>query len=223
VRTDPQAALDYWIKTDPEAQKDSAGTLVQLAGNWAHHDPHQALAWARQIGDEKLRGNLLGSIIGTIAHSEPEHAVSLIAQLPPASQSAAAAQVALRWANNDPVAASAWIGQLPEGDTRTSAARSVAAQWAGEDPVAATGWLERLPTGATRDAAVSAFTQQAVGSDPEGAAAWASTIADANTRNNSIEGIARQWLRTDKKSAVKWINQSPAISAEMKQRLLPKN
>ena len=102
------------------------------------------------------------------------------------------------------------------------AARSVAAQWARQDPVATTGWLERLPAGATRDAAVSAFTQQAVESDPEGAAAWASTIANQDVRNTDLERIARQWLRKDKTAAQNWINQSKAISAEMKQRLLPK-
>ena len=98
----------------------------------------------------------------------------------------------------------------------------MASQWASQDPVATTGWLERLPAGATRDAAVSAFTQSAINTDPEGAAVWASTIANENVRNTDLERIARQWLRTDKTAAQNWINQSPAISTEMKQRLLPK-
>jgi hypothetical protein len=98
--------------------------------------------------------------------------------------------------------------------------RQVTAQWAEQDLVRTAGWLERLSPGASRDAAVSTFTQRASQTDPEGAAVWASTITDVNTRNNDLERIARQWLRVDKNAATTWINQSSALNADVKKRLL---
>jgi len=55
-----------------------------------------------------------------------------------------ASGTAAQWAQDDPLAASRWAGQLPTGETRQWALRNVAANWMPYDPVGAQAWLGKL-------------------------------------------------------------------------------
>lgn len=52
---------------------------------------------------------------------------------------------AVKWAQQDPAAASAWVNNLPAGDARQWAQKSLAAYWRQYDPDAADQWLNSLP------------------------------------------------------------------------------
>jgi hypothetical protein len=52
---------------------------------------------------------------------------------------------AVKWAQKDPAAASAWVNNLPDGDARQWAQKNLAAYWLQYDPEAAHQWLNSLP------------------------------------------------------------------------------
>ena len=52
---------------------------------------------------------------------------------------------AVKWAQKDPAAASAWVSSLPAGDARQWAQKNLAAYWRQYDPDAAGHWLDSLP------------------------------------------------------------------------------
>ncbi len=52
---------------------------------------------------------------------------------------------AVKWAQKDPAAASAWVNNLPDGDARQWAQKNLAAYWLQYDPNAADQWLNSLP------------------------------------------------------------------------------
>ena len=211
------------LKTDSASAQDGNSTLGYVAASWARDDPQQAVAWSRQLGDEKVRGMVLGRVISAIADRAPEQAAALLAELPAASQPTVISELAVTWAQNDPDSAAAWVVQLPEGEAKSRAIGGIVVKKSQQDLVRTASWLEQLPVGASRDAAVREFTSRAVGTDPEGAATWAATISDPKMRATEIERTTGQWLRKDKAAAAQWITRSPALDDAMKQRLLRGN
>ncbi|WP_367871010.1 hypothetical protein [Luteolibacter sp. Populi] len=57
-----------------------------------------------------------------------------------------ASDLASRWAEEDPAAASKWVASLPAGDERLWAAKNLAARWSDYEPAAAERWLAALPS-----------------------------------------------------------------------------
>ncbi len=56
----------------------------------------------------------------------------------------AASKYTVRLAENDPVAASVWVGSLPDGLSRQWAVKNLAAHWSQYDPGAVSGWIKTL-------------------------------------------------------------------------------
>jgi hypothetical protein len=57
----------------------------------------------------------------------------------------AATQLAARWGDEDPNAASKWVSSLPAGEERLWAAKNLASRWADYEPKAAERWMATLP------------------------------------------------------------------------------
>jgi len=77
----------------------------------------------------------------------PDGTIITPTELPP-SESASigqASEFAIRWAKQDPTAASDWVQSLPAGNTRLWAQKNLAANWAQLDPDATDRWLSTLP------------------------------------------------------------------------------
>lgn len=219
ARKEPRAAADYCLRKSLYTDE-QGGALAQVLAEWATQSPEQALAWVRQIREEKVRGKLLGSIVYRMAGTDPELAAGQFAKLPVANQRDVASEIASRWSRLDPAAAAAWVVQLPEGEARSWAQRSIASQWAALDPSETARWLEHLPASASRDASIQAFGEATRHAAPEMAVALANTISDPRQRDTALASIAHEWLRTDKKAALKWLGESTAMSAEMKKQVL---
>lgn len=58
---------------------------------------------------------------------------------------ASASMLATSWGDEDPQAASRWVGSLPSGEERLWAAKNLAARWADYEPEAARRWASSLP------------------------------------------------------------------------------
>jgi hypothetical protein len=77
----------------------------------------------------------------------PDGTIITPTELPP-SESAnigQASEFAIRWAKQDPTAASEWVQSLPAGNTRLWAQKNLAANWSQVDPEATDRWLSTLP------------------------------------------------------------------------------
>lgn len=243
---DPKSAAQYCAGnalTTPEL-------LGEVVGRWAQDDPRSALAWAGTLPVGAERENALYRSITAIGGSDPGQAANLATtMLSGEKQTQAFGGIATNWATRDPKAAAAWAGQIGDTSARQAAMAGVVSQWAQQDPAAAAAWtmgspegagavfrvsatwanqdptaaakwLDTLAAGTARDTAVSAFSQTVSRADPEGAAAWASTISLPTQRAFAMERIYESWRRTDPKSAAAWMSASPAVSEELKRRVL---
>ena len=221
---DPRAAVEYWLKAGlQDGLSDKGRNLAKLSWLWARQDPAAALAWARQIKDETVAGNVMSNVIGGIANTDPRQAADLVSQMSGSPQMNAATMVSELWARSDTRAAADWAMRLPNAEAQRAALGLVIQRWCEQDLVTVAGWLERLPAGPARDAAVTTYVSQAAGTDPESAASWAGTIADERQRSRALDRLAVLWLRQDKAAATRWITQNTAFDDETKQRLLRGN
>ena len=194
--------------------------MNQVLRNWAQTDSKDALAWAKELPDGKLKDRAIMNVVASVGDADPREAAKLIPSLPPQSQDDATGNLAGRWARNDPTAAAQWTTTLPESDARSKAARNIVETWAEQDPNKTAGWLQKLPAGLSRDAAVGEFSRRFAGADPAGAAAWAATIYDPEQRENAIAGVYKKWVQRDQQGALAFIANSQVISIDLKQRLL---
>jgi hypothetical protein len=219
--SDPKAALDWAVKTDPGVIDDQQ--LREAVNSWASMDSEGALSWSRSQTEGPRKAALLAGVITGLAQNEPTRAAELFQSLPPGQQqNDAAGSIAGRWAQRDPSEAARWTTTLPEGEARNGAIRQLIGNWAEYNITAAAKWVEGLPVGGSRDAAAGAYADNVIRTDPEGAVAWAATIADVSQRENALRRTFEKWKTQDEAAAKRWLEASPALTQEAKQRLLAK-
>jgi hypothetical protein len=90
---------------------------------WAASAPESAAAWAKQIPDEALRGQVISGVATTLGSSDPVAAANLAINSLPAGEFQDQAVVAIvqRLAQTDQAAAEAWVAKFPEGSLRQTA------------------------------------------------------------------------------------------------------
>ena len=181
----------------------------------------KASAWAREIEGSSLRDEVLATIATTLGESDPIAAGTLAIQtLPPGKvQADAVVGIIQRWAQNDPKAAAAWVGQFPEGALRNAAVENIAKLWADKDARPAGEWLNSLRPGESRNNAIRAYSEQIAPFSPRQAAIWAGTITDSQMRIAQLETIAKVWMEADSVAAKAWLSQMP-FSQESRSRIL---
>ncbi len=200
--------------------KDREGIAGRIVVEWAKTDLAQATAWARELPAE-IGAQALRHVSSSLAEKDFAAALSLAADAAP--EQAGALYAGLAWKippDQAPVVASR-LEHLPESPERAAAARKTADIWTMADPDATSDWLTRLPEGATRDAAIAGFTEHVVRGDPEAAAEWAAVIGSDDLRRDGLRDSLRFWTRMDPNAARDWIQQSPRLTEEDRERLLP--
>ena len=164
---------------------DARTRLIQhSAAEWAQSDPASAVAWAKQIEDPGLRGQVLEAIVTAWSGSDPRAAAGLIASdIPPgAVQTQAAAEVVQRWAQQDPQAAAGWVGSFPPGALAETATANLIAQWAQSDREAAWRWLADVQDAGMRDAGFTALARSSALTDAAFAARCYAQVSDLSPR-----------------------------------------
>jgi hypothetical protein len=94
--------------------------------------------------DPNLKGQAISYLISNPAANDPS------AQDPSnnsTNSNALASTHAVKWAQTDPAAASAWTSKLPDGEAKSWANKNLAATWMQYDPAAAKKWISNLPAG----------------------------------------------------------------------------
>jgi hypothetical protein len=155
--SDPVDSILFARQMDASPQQTM---LLQLATTaWARQNPDAASQWLAQIEDPDLREQLMGSFAAGYADSDPVQALQFSHQsLPPGPASdQSTADIAWRWALQDPASAGNYLTQLPEGAARQQALANVVNVWANHDPTAAMNWIENLPPGSLQAQAAAAM------------------------------------------------------------------
>ncbi len=192
AESDPRAAAEYWVNSYASDDPNSLNTLSSIVSKWAEIDTQEALAFAQQLKNEQFRDRISGTVLGKVAESDPQLAITLFQQIPPSSQRVSYDPIRANWQKTDVAATAAWISQLPEGMVGGNQGGHIAGAWVREDPIATADWLNHLPAGDLRDDAVRVFATSVSSQDPEVAAKWVNTITDAELRDDINRMITRK-------------------------------
>jgi hypothetical protein len=187
-------------------EDDPAETLDQLVARLAETDPQAAWAWAISLpDDEPLKQGIL---LKTLVHSKglDYASVATYAGSLPKGYGQFQEVVAGRWASLDPLAVSAWVSQLPEGEARERATTMLAAVWAETAPIKAADYVAQLPPGTTQGKAALFVLSYWAYRAPEEAALWMMGFGNAELRRKAIDQVMHAWIDTDAPSAAEWIS-----------------
>ncbi len=231
-----------WMQSLSETElQRSRAAVIPILRAWLGKDAISATEWLAQLPDRAARNSLLRDFADSLDEwgLEPTTALSLAALIPPGfHQDDAVTSITQKWAERDPLAASAWALDQPDGQVRTDALQSVASKWVSIDPSAATEWFNALPddpqksqvlSGAIRqlvygeqwgkvdkeDALALHMSPSLMGNMPE----WIGALDDLQKREEAYEAFAGIWLQRDRPAAEAWLNTAPLPQAA-KDRLL---
>jgi hypothetical protein len=217
---DAQQALQLVALMQPGSNQDNA--ISNAASNWARTDSQGAIAWAQQQTDPHIQTEIWPQIIGQVAGTDVQTALSLTQNLSGPARSNAMSNVIMTWANNDPSAAAAYVAQMPAGSDQDNNMGMIAANWIQSDPGGATQWLNSLPAGPGKDSALGSAVSNSFDQNPADAMSLASAISDDSKRQSLEQGRASQWLNTDRTAATAWIESSDLPQGTKDSLLKPK-
>ena len=129
-------------------------------------------------------------------------------------------QVAQSYIKSDPDAAIKWIEALPDEQTRPAVLAEAMGEWARVDPAGVTNWLESATASSAIDPAVIAVSHQLAEENPkEVIENWIPKISDAHKGNELLVQVSAEWERSSPAEFAQWLDQTGAITSEVKQRL----
>jgi RNA polymerase sigma factor (sigma-70 family) len=202
AQSDPNAAL-AWIKTkDPDHRETD---YIELFQTWVTLDPEAALAGLKQLNNQWDKVNAAGWMLGGLAETNPQEAMSLLQEMPANEQ-----HVGLRyrmfsqWATADPVAAATAAENMPPSFGRTAALEGTAMAWAMQDPLAAMAWADTLTDPSAKSDALGEALGQLSNENPAAAARYVEAMP-AGARNDVVAGVAALWAQTDPPAALAWV------------------
>ncbi|MCW1921428.1 hypothetical protein OKA05_02620 [Luteolibacter arcticus] len=150
VAGSPGYGLSLDVRLTEAAMTWDDATLAEVSREFASLPVEKrrvaAVALARQSGssfaklDPELGGQAIHYLIDDLST-----AVEMYRSRPEEERSRAAAFHAARWVEQDPVAASHWVQNLPSGSPKLAAQQALAATWSMYDPEAAERWMTSLP------------------------------------------------------------------------------
>jgi hypothetical protein len=105
-------------------------------------------------------------------------------------QSEALRQVAISWANTDPVAAYNWLNSLPEDRNRQAAIMSLAYEASRKEPAVALEMAGRFAPGPERDELLVHAIREWAATDFSSAQQWATSVPDPGLRGRLVAAVA---------------------------------
>ena len=223
---DAAAASRYALGIQDEKTRQQAiGSLVSA---WGNNDPVAARDWIMNSLDGESKNQSLNSLIQNLNYQDhtmalqyyQEATANLPQEVIDKSFGSTASQLASSWAQHDLKAASQWVLNLPEGETRSNSIRSMVDDLGDHDIKQAAEFVNTLAVGKERDRAVEVLVYDLGNQgDPESAFDWAASVSDDSQRENLIRNAAHRWKESDlaaAQAAVAGAN----ISSEAKDSIL---
>ncbi len=187
----PLGALDLALQIQESPAR--ANAVAFAVAQWAANDPQAALEWTVQVADAKMRQHLDRLVTSAIAESDPAAAANYLAsrsrEAPDSSQAHTAVEVAQRWTQQTPEAATGWLETFTDRGLRAFAVDAAMRVWAETDSGAAHQWLARQPASEFRDEATFAYAAAIAPADGVTAFDLARMIQDPARRQQLIAQI----------------------------------
>lgn len=190
----------YRVAGGSEAYKDDA----------ARPSIHQALA---ELGIEEVEVEhpaTMDELVGTIADAQLPAVLNELLAASAGEPGADSCQLLLRrWAERNPVAAAAWVDQLPEGALRREAIQHVAIVWANADLAGALQWVQHLSSGEAKQSALLNIGYEAARSAPLESLQVAVELPAGRNRDELLAHAASQWAASAPAAAAEWAGRIP--------------
>lgn len=183
---DPEAALRWLLANDRMTEE----TIMQIGRQFGASNPAAAVSYASQIPSE-LRASWIGTVAAGYAMSDPQAAMSWVAQYrgQPGYESAVAA-VAQAASQYQPAAAARLLDTIDAAPPEVrGAVTQIAFGWAQQDARAAAQWAADLRNVDARRDAVSAVARTWSSSDAPGARAWALSLPHGDSRDAALTPV----------------------------------
>ena len=210
---DPRAASKA-AQALPNEQA-SRGALERVAATWAARNPAEAYAWFKAAPDlpSLVRTRTLMSVYQSWSKADPAAAGSfLLARGAGSGNSEEARQtsqvgaevIGASWAQKDPQAALAWMGQLPN-EYREGALKGIMETWGKNDPRGVAMYAATVAdSGAANRYLEPALTSWSK-SDPVAVRDWVQTLPTGDVRKSSASRLAREWSSQDPQAALSFL------------------
>lgn len=172
--------------------------LASIVREWVRAEPGKAMAFGESLFEGKRRERFL---LGLRVIASPKGIIKTdLPKIPEgtAEHAGLAAAIAAAWAEIDPVAASAWVDEVP-GTSNRPASAALAREWAKSDAPSALAWAGRRPIGEDRASLMGiAFDSwtQSTGFDPAAAPALLQLLPPSGVVAGYRE-VLRTWSEID--------------------------
>ena len=205
---DPRAAADLAIQ-QPDGDARQA-VIDAVATVWATLNVGDAIAWARDLPEDRRAGPLL-KIANEALANDPHQALELAVALPSSdARNELIARAASEWAGHDPQQIASWAENISDQHLREDVISKVAVTWGESDPAkAAELAILQLSDGKPKNDAVIGIVQRWVQTKPSDAAAWVSNFPEGDLRETAAREVANLWTDRNAADAGKWVNDLP--------------
>lgn len=207
-----QSVLEAWGRTDPEAALSAMEEMAdpQIAqavqysviSSWTRSDPRSAFEWVRAQPPSSGRSSLLATTLGAYANSDPERALALASSLDGGQRSRAVETILRQWANEEPLAAAAWLDS--SSDKTPAAISAVVGGYTKLDPEEAFDWLMDQPAGAQFQS-VGIVVGAIAAESPQAARRLIERIDNREARQIAGSHLMSTWVETDPRAAIRAI------------------
>ena len=197
----PEKALELLNEYGDATQRHNV--LNGMFTQWFSTDPEKAKAWVESLPARDRMSALRNSAYND--NLDRDWLAAQIETFPANHQSKNLADnLAQRWAESDPQAATEWLNSLPASRSNPWSRQNIAQRWAEKDPAAAAAYFAQRPItdgngGRTAGLIAGALARQ----DPEGALAWLETldIANEEARVGTTAAMLDGWAQGDPEAA----------------------
>ena len=185
ARENPVQALEIGLALKPG--NDRQELLIHSASQWAALDPEAARRWVLSRERTEDGGRLVAGIAVASAELAPEFSLRLAANELPAGelQNTAVISIIQRWAQRNPEAAAAWVGQFQAEPLGRIAVRNLVDVWSESSWDGPAQWLVDLVNPDLRDAGLSLLARKLAVVDRANATEWARMIATPGLREST--------------------------------------
>lgn len=197
----------------------SATLLESALGRWAGLDLNAAAGWLEQKPDGLRRRAGYRKLAQVALRTDLQRATAFALQTSPDDgYNSVREEVARRWAESDPEAATKWLLTNGSSGTRLSYAfNSAFSRWAQKTPQTALAFITSLP----KESPVFTGTQTLADflrtplydwsrQDPAAAMNWLGSNATTQARTSLHYSILRQWADRDPMGMLAWLHDQPA-------------
>jgi hypothetical protein len=196
------------------------GAYRTVAARYGAMDFTEAQAWIRTLPAAE-QAEALASAIGGLSNNDPEAAAKQVLAMEEGdARNRAVNDVVEDLARLDPQAAADFLKQQTSERSLREGMRELMPSWVAQNPTAALAFANSYQPGPVRDSALQSYVWSNNSAAPADLVKVAETITDEGDRNRTIGMTAMRWMREDETAAKAYVEQSTALSAEAKQRII---